>query len=108
MLLELLLRLPPPPLVIALIANCLHQIINNRYILEDRFGFRVQHVDWTRIMTDWRDEDCRRVGSSLATFLRKRKTGDAAIDAWRLHYAQLNILFEEVEGFREVSERSED
>jgi len=59
----------------------------------------VQKVDWTTDMADWGDEDCKRVGSSLATFIRKRKTGEAAIDAWRLHYPQLNILFNDIEGF---------
>ena len=42
-----------------------------------------------------------RVGNSLAVFLRKRKTGDAALDAWRRHYVQLKMLFEDVEGFEE-------
>ena len=41
-----------------------------------------------------------RVGCSLATFIRKRKTWDAALAAWKLHYAQLGILFE-IEGFKE-------
>ena len=35
----------------------------------------------------------------MAAFLRKRKTGEVAVSAWRLHYAQLNVLFEEVDGF---------
>ena len=69
------------------------------YILEDRLGWRVQKVDWTKSMKDWSNDDCRRVGCSLATFIRKRKTGDAAISAWRLHYAQLGLLFENCEGF---------
>jgi len=67
----------------------------------DKFGFRVQKVDWKSDMKDWSEEDCRRVGCSFATFLRKRKTGDAAVGAWRLNYAQLNILFKEVVGFEE-------
>ena len=71
------------------------------HVLVDKFGFRVQKVDWKSDMKDWSEEDCRRVGCSFATFLRKRKTGDAAVGAWRLHYAQLNILFKEVVGFEE-------
>ena len=68
------------------------------YILEDRLGWRVQKVDWTRKPRDWSGEDCRRVGCSLTTFIRKRKTGDAALSAWHLHYAQLSNL-KEIEGF---------
>ena len=49
------------------------------YILEDRFGFRVLKVEWTSSMPYWREEECRRVGTSMATFLRKRKTGEAAL-----------------------------
>ena len=71
------------------------------HILEDKFGWRVQKVDWTSEMKDWGLEECRRVGCSLATFLRKRKTGEHAIDAWRLHYAQLDVLFKEIDGFEE-------
>jgi len=34
----------------------------------------------------------------VATFIRKRKTGDAAFDAWSLHYPQLNALFVDTPG----------
>jgi len=71
------------------------------HILEDKFGWRVQKVDWTSEMSDWGLEECRRVGCSFANFLRKRKTGEVAIDAWRLHYAQLDVLFKEIVGFEE-------
>ena len=71
------------------------------FILEDKFGYRVRHVEMTVKMTDWGDEECRRVGCSLATFIRKRKTGAVAIDAWRLNYTQLDVLFKEVVGFEE-------
>jgi len=71
------------------------------HILEDKFGWRVQKVDWTSEMNDWGLEECHRVGCSLATFLRKRKTGEHAIDAWRLHYVQMDVLFKEVVGFEE-------
>jgi len=71
------------------------------HILEDKFGWRVQKVDWTSEMKDWGLEECRRVGCSLATFIRKRKTGLDAVDAWRLHYAQLDVLFKEIVGFEE-------
>jgi len=51
------------------------------YILEDRLGFWVKKVDWTKHMKDWGLQDCKRVGCSLATFIRKRKTGEAAVSA---------------------------
>ena len=38
---------------------------------------------------------------SLATLIRKRKTGEHAVDAWRRNYGQLEILFTEVPGFEE-------
>ena len=50
-------------------------------------------------MTDWGLEECKRVGCSLACFLRNRKNGQAAVDAWRLHYVQLNDLFTKIPGF---------
>ena len=33
-------------------------------------------------MVDWGEEECMRIGCSLATFLRKRKTGEVAVAAW--------------------------
>ena len=71
------------------------------FILEDKFGYRVRAVDKTARMEEWGEEDCRRVGCSLSTFIRKRKTGAVAIDSWRLNYTQLDVLFKEVEGFEE-------
>jgi len=71
------------------------------YILEDRLGLRIKRVSYTSDMKDWQEKECKRVGCALATFLRNRKTGEHAIDAWRLHYVQLNELFEEVEGFED-------
>ena len=37
----------------------------------------------------------------MACFLRNRKTGGAAVAAWRLHYAHLNELFTNVVGFED-------
>ena len=71
------------------------------FILENKFGFRVRQVGKNLTLTDWGDEECRRVGCSLSTFIRKRKTGAVAIDAWRLNYTQLDVLFKEVVGFEE-------
>ena len=50
-------------------------------------------------LIDWREEDAKRVAKSFAVFLRKRKTGDAALDAFTRHFTQLKKLFDEVEGF---------
>jgi len=69
------------------------------FILTDRFGFRVKEVDSALKTSEWGEEECKRVGRSLSTFLRRRNTGDVAVAAWRLNYPALNILFEEVEGF---------
>ena len=63
----------------------------------NHFGFTVRRVDYSLSLTDWTEEECSKVGRSFATFLRKRKTGDAALGAWRLHYAALKPLFLEVE-----------
>jgi len=70
------------------------------YSLADRFGVRVQNINKDSDRVDWTTKDCRRIGCSLATFIRKRKTGEAAIKAWRNQYKQLDVLFSEVEGER--------
>ena len=71
------------------------------FILENKFHFRVRHVNKTAKMTDWGDEQCRRVGCSLSIFIRKSKTGAAAVEAWRLNYTQLDVLFKDVTGIEE-------
>jgi len=71
------------------------------HILLNKMGFRAREVDWTSEMVDWGEEESRRVGRSFANFLRQRKTGEVAVDAWRKQYQQLEILFEEVIGFED-------
>ena len=71
------------------------------YILDNKLTFVAKEVDWTSKVTEWGDEECKRVGHSFATFMLGSATGEHAVDAWRSHYVQLNILFEEVEGFEE-------
>jgi len=71
------------------------------YVLADHFGLRVQTVDKYLDIIEWGPEECRRVGCSLATFIRKRDTGTAAVEAWKHHYKQLNILFDDVVGFED-------
>ena len=71
------------------------------HVMVNRFGWRAQEVSWTSVMGEWDEEDCRRVGQSLAKFIRSRKTGEVAVDAWRKNYVQLEVLFEGVVGFEE-------
>ena len=71
-------------------------------ILEDRLGLRVKRVNWTSDIADWGEEEAKRVGFFLATFIRKRKTGEAALNAWWLHYVQMNEVFMNVDGFEEL------
>ena len=66
------------------------------HMLENRFGWTAQEVSWKSVMGEWDEEDCRRVGQSLAYFARKRKTGKVAVDAWKKNYAQLEELFVEL------------
>jgi len=47
-----------------------------------RFGFSVQDVSWTSELVDWTGEDNRRVGRSMAYFVRMVQTGDAAVGLW--------------------------
>jgi len=89
-----------PVMLAGLTSRCPKFNVILSFCLEDRFGLSVKKVDWTKRFEDWDEEDLKRVGCSVATFLRKRKTGDAAMDAWRLEYAQLGTLFREVEGER--------
>ena len=71
------------------------------HIMVNKLGVSVKSVRHTVKIGDWDEREATRVGSSLAVFLRKRKTGDAALDAWRRHYVQLEKSFDEVEGFEE-------
>jgi len=71
------------------------------YALEDRFGWNVGTVVWTKKLNEYSRSDCKKVGRALSTFVRLRKTGNVAVDAWRLHYPMLKCLFEEVPGFTE-------
>ena len=63
-----------------------------------RFGFSVKDVDWTHDLQHFSETDCKNVGRSMATLMRMVQTGDAAVDAWRKHYLQLDNLFQ-VDGF---------
>jgi len=84
-----------------LLARCPYFEIILAHALILRLGFRAQEVDWTSDMKDWGAMDCTRVGKSVATLMRYVQKGDACVDSWRIHYPQLNILFDEVVGFEE-------
>ena len=71
------------------------------HIMENKFGFSVRSIPHNRKIGDWNEEDAMHVGVSLATFIRKRKTGDSGLDAWRRHYSQVNELFDSVGGFED-------
>ena len=66
-----------------------------------RLGVKVEDVDWTSDMKKWSEEDCRRVGRSMATIMRMVQTGLMAVDAWKKQYVQLHRLFDEVIGFED-------
>ena len=68
------------------------------HMLVLRLGWQVKDVDFTSNLFEFNDDDCRNVGSSMATFMRTFQQGNTAIDAWRRQYPQLNNLFDEVEG----------
>jgi len=69
------------------------------FVLADRLEFSVRKIDNETKLEEWGVEECERVGVSLANFIRKRDSGEAALEAWRYHFDQLNFLFDEVEGF---------
>ena len=71
------------------------------HVMVNKFGVSVKSVRHAIKIGNWNEREAMRVGSSLAVFLRKRKTGDAALDAWRRHYVQLKKLFDEAEGCEE-------
>lgn len=91
-------------LVVPLLARCSRFKIILSFVIEDRIGFQVKKIDWTKEMKDWGELECKCVGRSLATFLWKRKMSEVAVDAWRKHYAQLNVLFTEIERFDKFME----
>ena len=68
------------------------------HMLVLRLGWSVHDVDFTSKMSEWNYDDCRKVGRSMATIFRVVQQGNTAIESWRLHYPQLNSLFE-ITGF---------
>jgi len=58
-----------------LLLHCPNFDIILSHIMVLRLGMTVQDVDWTSTMTSWREEDCKRVGRSIATFILSVQTG---------------------------------
>jgi len=56
------------------------------YILADRFGLRVRAVDKDLELKDWGNDECQKVGVSLAMFIRSRESGATAVEAWKNQY----------------------
>jgi len=50
-------------------------------------------------MSDWGDEEGRKVGRAIQAFIITTTSPSSAVDAWRLEYSQLNALFE-IDGFK--------
>ena len=72
------------------------------HVLLNQVRRSVKNIDGTLPIHGWGEEECKNVGRSFALFVRKRKTGDVALDAWRRHFVHLKKLFDEVDGFEEL------
>ena len=81
-----------------ILERCPHLDIILAHMFVLRLGWQVKEVDFTTKMTEWNEDDCRKVGRSMATFMREFQQGETAIEAWRRHYQQINTLLNEVEG----------
>ena len=71
-------------------------------VLLNQFRRNVKNINGTLQVGKWGEKECKDVGRSFAVFIRKRKTGDVALDAWRRHFVHLKKLFDEVDGFEEL------
>ena len=79
-----------PSLFEPLLERCPNIGLIIAHLLKLRLGLTVQNVSWTSSISDWNGEDCRRVGCSVAAFLRNFQTGEAALEAWKLNYVQVS------------------
>ena len=71
---------------------CPHIKIILSHLLTKSFGWSVKSVDTTTQMSDFTEDDCQKIATALAFFLRKRKTAEVALEAWKLNYPQLKKL----------------
>ena len=72
------------------------------HVLLNQVRKSVKNIDGTLPIHGWGEKECKNVGRSFALFVRKRKSGDVALDAWRRHFVHLKKLFDEVDGFEEL------
>ena len=63
-----------------LTASCPHIKIILSHILTNNFGWSVKSVTYATPMIDFTEEDCQRIATALAFFLRKRKTAEVALE----------------------------
>jgi len=63
-----------------LMTACPHIKIVLSHILTNNFGFSVKNVAYVTPMIDFTEEDCQRIATALAFFLRKRKTAEVALE----------------------------
>ena len=73
-----------------LLERCPRFIDILRFILENKFSFRVKNVDWTKKMTDWGEEECKIVGRSLAAFIIGATAGEHATTSSSSYSAPLH------------------
>ena len=50
-------------------------------------------------MKEWGEDECHIVGKSFSLFLIDAQTAEVAVHSWMLHYVQLGVLFDEIDGF---------
>jgi len=55
-------------------------------LLVNSFGFAVGKIDASVRLIDFKDRHSETVAKSVATLLRKRKTAEVALDAWRKQF----------------------
>ena len=71
------------------------------FVLIHRLGMRVKFFDWTLEIADWDNDEYRRAGRAIATLVRTRENGKAAVLAWRKEYPQIGAMLDNVEGVEE-------
>ena len=63
-----------------LVTTCPHIKNILSHVLTNNFGWSVKSVAYVTPMIDFSEEDCQRIATALACFLRKRKTAEAALE----------------------------
>jgi len=63
-----------------LMTVCPHIKIVLSHVLTNNFGWSVKNVAYVSPMSNFTEEDCQRIATALAFFLRKRKTAEVALE----------------------------